>query len=113
MSSLGVSTSVPSKPIQRQHVTPIVDTIQALFVHRNELLNRLLAEHCELCGKTNVPLAGHHVKKLKDLKARWKGTSERPTWIRKMIEKRRKTLFVCEECHRTIHAGTYDGRRIT
>jgi hypothetical protein len=101
------------KPIQRQEVAPIVDEVQALFTGRNELLNRLLAEHCELCGKTNVSLNGHHVKKLKDLKERWKGKSEKPTWVRKMIEKRRKTLFVCEECHRKIHAGTYDGRKIT
>jgi hypothetical protein len=101
------------KPIQRQKVAPIVDEVQALFTGRNELLNRLLAENCELCGKTHVSLNGHHVKKLKDLKERWKGKSEKPTWVRKMIEKRRKTLFVCEECHRKIHAGTYDGRKIT
>ena len=53
------------------------------------------------------------MKKLKDLKERWKGKSERPAWVRKMIEKRRKILFVCEECHVKIHAGTYDGRGIT
>ncbi|MGD9382297.1 MAG: reverse transcriptase domain-containing protein [Candidatus Thorarchaeota archaeon] len=101
------------KPIQRQEVVPIVDEVQTLFISRNELLNRLLAEKCELCGRTHVPLNGHHVKKLKDLKERWKGKPAKPTWVRKMIEKRRKTLFVCEECHRKIHAGTYDGRKIT
>ncbi len=100
------------KPIHRQEVVPIVDEVQALFTGRNELLNRLLAENCELCGKTNVPLNGHHVKNLKNLKEKWKGKSEKPTWVRKMIEKRRKTLFVCEECHRKIHAGTYDGRKV-
>ena len=36
------------KPIERQEVIPIVDEIQALYANRNELLNRLLAEHCEL-----------------------------------------------------------------
>jgi hypothetical protein len=101
------------KPIQRQEMAPIVDEVQVLYTNRNELLNRLLAENCELCEKTNVPLVGHHVKKLKDLKERWKGKSEKPIWVRRMIEKRRKSLFICDECHRKIHAGTYDGCKIT
>lgn len=101
------------KPIQRQEKTRLKDEVQALYTNRNELIERLLAENCELCGKDNVPLNGHHVKKLKDLKERWRGKPEKPAWVRKMIEKRRKSLFICEECHQKIHAGTYDGRKIT
>ena len=101
------------KPIQRQKETILKDEVQELYTNRNELLDRLLAEICELCGKVKVQLTGHHVRKLKDLKERWRGKPEKPTWVRKMIEKRRKTLFVCEECHQKIHAGTYDGRKIT
>ena len=29
-----------------------------------------------------------------------------------MIEKRRKTLVVCRQCHQAIHAGTYDGPKL-
>ena len=38
-----------------------------------------------------------------------KGITE---WVKKMIAIRRKTLFVCDACHRKIHAGTYDGRKL-
>jgi hypothetical protein len=67
---------------------------------------------CELCGQEDVALVGHHVRKLKDLKKRWQG-KEKPAWVRKMIAIRRKSLFMCEECHQKIHAGRYDGKKLT
>jgi hypothetical protein len=100
------------KPIQRQTGTIIRDKIQEIHINRNSLIDRLLAETCELCGKENVPVIGHHIRKLKDLKKKWKGR-EKPQWVRKMIAIRRKSLFVCKECHQKIHAGTYDGKRLT
>lgn len=101
------------KPIERQKGTRLKDNVQALYTNRNELIDRLMANSCELCGKSNVAVMGHHVRKLKDLKERWKGRTEKPAWVRKMIEIKRKSLFVCKECHQKIHAGTYDGRKIT
>jgi Type II intron maturase/Reverse transcriptase (RNA-dependent DNA polymerase) len=72
------------------------------YSHRNELLARLLADKCELCGATeNVEV--HHVRKLADLKVR--GRKERPIWIQVMSSRRRKTLIVCGVCHDAIHAG--------
>jgi len=69
---------------------------------RNELLARLLADECELCGsKDNVQV--HHVRKLADLTVR--GRREKPTWIQAMASRRRKTLIVCKFCHDAIHAG--------
>lgn len=101
------------KPIQRQCRMEMKDEVQTVHIKRNELLGRLLADRCELCGREDNNLNGHHVRKLKDLKDRWNGKREKPTWVRRMIEIRRKTLFVCKECHQKIHAGTYDGSGLT
>jgi predicted HNH restriction endonuclease len=69
---------------------------------RNELIKRLLAEKCELCGsKMNVEV--HHIRKLADLKE--KGRKEKPRWVQKMTQRRRKTLVVCATCHDNIHRG--------
>jgi retron-type reverse transcriptase len=95
------------KPIQREPRSIIRDTIQTVYNKRNERLTRLLADVCELCG-SKVNGEAHHIKKLADLKKRYK--KEPPTWVKKLIAIRRKTLFVCEKCHRKIHNGTYDGR---
>ncbi len=61
-----------------------------------EQVKRLKAGVCELCGKENVDVYMHHVKKLKDLK----GQSE---WEELMRMKRRKSLAVCFDCHELIH----------
>lgn len=57
---------------------------------------RLSAEVCELCGKTEVPLEIHHVNKVKNLKGK-------QPWEIVMIAKKRKTLAVCKSCHHKIH----------
>jgi group II intron reverse transcriptase/maturase len=75
------------------------------YVYRNrrtELLTRLLANRCELCGsEENVEV--HHIRKLRDLTD--KGGRERPPWVKRMAALQRKTLVVCQGCHRAIHAG--------
>ncbi len=100
------------KPIHRESNVEIRDEIQTIHVNRNERIDRLLAEKCELCGKEG-DVEGHHIKKLKDLKKRWAGRKEKPEWVKRMRAIKRKTLFVCEECHDKIHNGTYDGAKIT
>ena len=71
---------------------------------RTDLIQRLQAEECELCGaQENCEV--HHVRKLVDLKKRWKGRKEKPAWVKRMIALRRKTLVVCQKCHADIHAG--------
>jgi hypothetical protein len=79
--------------------------------NRTQLVERLLADECELC-KSNVNVQTHHIKKLKDLKTKWKGRKEKPKWVKKMIAIRRKTLVVCAQCHRKIHDGIYDGIKL-
>ena len=67
-----------------------------------DLLVRLAAEICELCGsEQNVEV--HHIRKLKDLKL--KGRKERPRWVRYMAARQRKTLVLCTSCHDDLHAG--------
>lgn len=71
---------------------------------RTDLVQRLQANECELCGvmeKCDV----HHIRKLANLKERWRGKKEKPDWVVRMIALRRKTLVVCEKCHVKIHAG--------
>ena len=67
---------------------------------RKELLTRLLAGTCEVCGQTG-PVEVHQIRKLKDLTA--PGPLQ-PQWAKAMAKRRRKTLIVCARCHDPIHA---------
>ncbi len=69
---------------------------------RNELIARLLADACEICG-SNEDVQVHHVRKLADLDV--PGRREKPTWMKIMAARRRKTLVVCGSCHTAIHSG--------
>lgn len=71
---------------------------------RSDIIRRLQADTCELCG-WNGNCEAHHVRKLSDLKQRWAGRREKPKWVQVMIALRRKTLIVCRPCHEDIHAG--------
>ena len=71
-------------------------TVSHLY-SRNTFENRLKAKVCELCGATDSPAYDiHHVNKVKNLKGK-------ELWEKDMIAKRRKTLVVCEDCHKEIH----------
>ncbi len=76
---------------------------------RSEVVERLLAQQCELCGSTEQ-IEVHHIRKLADLKP--KGGGPLPTWKQKMAARKRKTLVVCRQCHESIQYGRYDGRRL-
>lgn len=77
-----------------------VDHIKDYVMHTSgtSLIDRLKAEHCELCGKEGK-LDMHHVRKLKELK-------NKQPWERHMIARNRKTIAVCRSCHKKIHLGT-------
>ena len=74
---------------------------------RNELVARLLANTCEVCGSDDR-VDVHHVRKLKDLKM--PGRRVPPVWKQIMASRRRKTLVVCHHCHVAIHRGTLTER---
>ncbi len=77
-----------------------------IWNRRSEVVQRLLAQECELCGATdNIEV--HHIRKLADIKLH--GRKERPEWMLKMSARKRKTLIVCRQCHEKIQYGRYDG----
>jgi group II intron reverse transcriptase/maturase len=67
---------------------------------RSELVQRLLADTCELCGSQHQ-VEVHHIRALKDLNP--KGRKQPPEWVVRMASRRRKTLVVCRACHEGIH----------
>lgn len=69
---------------------------------RTELIQRLLANTCEVCGST-LNIEVHHIRKLSDLKT--KGQKPKPDWVKLMAARRRKTLVLCRKCHRDLHSG--------
>jgi hypothetical protein len=74
------------------------------YPKRTDLIQRLQANECEICGsQENCEV--HHIRKLADLNNRWRGRKAKPVWVTTMIAMRRKTLVVCAKCHDAIHAG--------
>jgi group II intron reverse transcriptase/maturase len=73
--------------------------------NRSELEKRLLAQVCEICETTSITdtLEVHHIRALKDLE-KYEGR-EKPEWVKIMAARRRKTLVLCQTCHRDLHAG--------
>ncbi len=96
-------------PLRRQRQATIHDHVPLhLDSSRNELVKRLLADTCELCGQAgNCEV--HHIRKLADLKK--PGRREKPKWVKLMAARRRKTLIVCSNCHDAIHSGRYQGQK--
>jgi len=106
--------------IEREGKTPLVARFGGISLKRNpkatisdlpttrlkpthsELLKRLLANTCEICGSTKH-IQVHHVHALKDLKV--KGRKEKPLWMQIMSARKRKTLVVCKKYHDAIHQG--------
>jgi group II intron reverse transcriptase/maturase len=89
--------------------TTVEDTDPPTFIPFNtrvELIERLLAGKCELCGAEG-PCQVHHIRRLADLNQ--PGRKEKPEWVKRMIGRQRKTLVVCLRCHQAIHGGRYDG----
>ncbi|WP_118987949.1 HNH endonuclease [Photorhabdus sp. CRCIA-P01] len=68
---------------------------------RSEIVSRLLAQTCEICGTDEGPFEVHHVRKLCDLNK--PGQRKKPLWAKIMAARRRKTLVVCVKCHKEIH----------
>lgn len=89
-------------PLVRRMDVTLNDRPPHVSSHRSELLERMLADTCELCGSQDA-VEVHHVRRLADLRRR--GRAEKPEWVTQMAARRRKTLVVCNACHDDIHAG--------
>jgi hypothetical protein len=88
--------------LARQFDTELLDEIPAPMINMSELVQRLLADECELCGSKD-DIEVHHIRALKHLQT--PGRAEKPLWVRMMAARHRKTLVLCHECHRAIHEG--------
>jgi hypothetical protein len=89
-------------PLVRDKDAVIVDRVPPPALHpRKELIHRLLARRCEVCGDPGRTLV-HQVRKLASLGP---AGSDQPAWAALMARKRRKTLVVCRPCHDVIHAN--------
>lgn len=96
--------------LKRNKEAKISELPQRVWNNRTELLQRLKAQKCELCGSLNK-IEVHHIRKLADLKQ--KGRKIKSEWHEWMVARQRKTLVVCHECHSKIHSGRYDGRKVS
>ena len=70
--------------------------------HRTELVQRLLADFCELCG-SDKDVEVHHVNAMRKLHESPGRT--KPEWVKRMIALRRKTLVLCKRCHVAVEHG--------
>ena len=90
-------------PLRRQRQVVLVDQQpQRYRTERNELIKRLEADKCEMCGST-VDIEVHHIRALRDLNV--KGRREKSKWVQLMAARKRITLVVCRTCHMDIHHG--------
>ncbi|WP_369265019.1 hypothetical protein [Streptomyces sp. R35] len=87
-------------PLHRQRSAKITDRrpVWVDYPHK-ELITRLLADTCEICGAIGDAQV-HHIRALADLaRAGWP-TSD---GARVMLDRRRKTVVACDACHDRIH----------
>lgn len=96
----GISLSYKKKAV-------IEDAPYQVYGGRTELINRLLANKCELCGsEENIEV--HHIRKLADLNKH--NGKLVPKWKEIMSARCRKTLVTCRDCHHAIHNGSINTR---
>jgi group II intron reverse transcriptase/maturase len=70
--------------------------------NRTELVQRLLADFCELCG-SDKDVEVHHVQAMRKLHE-YPGRPK-PEWVKRMIALKRKTLLLCKRCHEATDHG--------
>lgn len=88
--------------LKRDPKAHLADIPARSWSERTELIERLLADTCEVCG-SQESIEVHHVRALKDLYKPGRRDKSRVAW--KMAARRRKTLVVCNSCHNLIHQG--------
>jgi len=81
-----------NKPLRHQKTVVINDRKAKLYRSGNELISRLLADRCELCG-SNDDVQGHHIRKLKDVKEKYQGRKQIRNWVHFMTSRSRKVVF--------------------
>jgi group II intron reverse transcriptase/maturase len=94
------------KPLEGIFAQGIIEVTPS---ERHQIIDRLNANECELCGyqtSDGSKFEVHHVGTLKDIKQKYaKRGDQVPKWVLRMCALRRKTLVVCKPCHDAIHSG--------
>ena len=85
------------KPMQKTAAVDVIPNTMR-YSSKTSLMDRLSAGQCELCGRTDMDIEMHHIRKLKDLKGK-------SYWECFMIARNRKTLALCIDCHKKLHNG--------
>jgi group II intron reverse transcriptase/maturase len=89
-------------PFKRKKDAVLIDeVVLPIFNARTELVQRLQADKCEICGSRDG-VQVHHARKLADLKKKGRTPD---LYQRVMAARRRKTLVLCRKCHADVHAG--------
>ena len=89
-------------PLKRDMKATLEERPPRLYGSRTELVQRLLADFCELCGsKKDVEV--HHVQAMRKLHEH--PGRPKPEWVKRMIALRRKTLLLCNRCHVAVEHG--------
>jgi Type II intron maturase/Reverse transcriptase (RNA-dependent DNA polymerase) len=96
-------------PLKWRMTALLDDNPPRVWSVRSELLDRLLADACELCG-SHEAVEVHHIRKLADLQR--KGHGQKPAWVRHMAARQRKTLVVCRKHHEDIQYGRCSWRTV-
>ncbi|SRR5579884_21116 len=91
--------------ITKKNAVPLDLNLPPIRYEKKEVIRRLIAHTCELCGTKEDDCIVHQVRKLAELEHMGK---DRPLWAEVMLKRRRKTLIVCQSCHHALHE---DGRR--
>jgi group II intron reverse transcriptase/maturase len=89
-------------PLSWEMKATLEDDPPKLYGDRTELVQRLLAEFCELCGN-DKDVEVHHVQAMRKLHE-YPGRPK-PEWVKRMIALKRKTLILCKRCHEAVEHG--------
>lgn len=89
-------------PLKRDMKAILEERPAQVYNNRTELVQRLLADFCELCGN-DKDVEVHHERAMRKLHE-YPGRPK-PEWVKRMIALRRKTLLLCKRCHEAVEHG--------
>jgi Type II intron maturase len=89
-------------PLSWDMKATVEDDPPKLYGNRTELVQRLLAECCELWGN-DKEIEVLHVQAMRKLHEH--PGRPKPEWVKRMIALKRKTLILCKRCHEAIEHG--------
>jgi len=89
-------------PLTRNIKATLEEQPLEVWAGRSELVQRLLADFCELCGSPK-DVEVHHVRGMRKLHE-YPGRPQ-PEWVKRMIALKRKTLLLCKTCHEEVEHG--------